>query len=182
MVKHIFAIKAEKPKSKSVKILGYLTALVIVLLAIHQMLLLIGLVAGKINVVGETTLATTWFFASTWLGFVIFLGILSVPFLIGMKASPLMRLMSMVLGWIVAVNFLISLLIVDFVSWEVRVTGLYTVDMKSTWQLLLLAILLVIAVGLMTWGRWPKRELNWKLMRKEQQKLYKQQFKKLKKK
>jgi len=92
-------------------------------------------------------------------GFLVASEVLAVPFLLRMRLSPLMRVVSMVLGWLVATAWLKLSLWVVFTGVMVDTMGFLGTSVllpAGLWAVFYSAALLVLAAWA-GWGLWPIR-------------------------
>jgi hypothetical protein len=91
-------------------------------------------------------------------GFIVVAEVFALPFLLRMRVSPLMRYVSMFLGWFVPLFWLcISLwlqLTVNAVN-NVGMVGTVAKLMPGWWAVLFSAALAILAVWI-SWGLWPR--------------------------
>lgn len=90
-------------------------------------------------------------------GLVVTLEILAIPFLLRMRLSPLMRIVSMVAGWVVAVWWLVVLTWQNVNPAALTNNGLLgsTAELPIGWW----SVTLMLGVGILivwsSWGLWP---------------------------
>ena len=97
MVKCIQATDVKTPKWPGVRALGWLLAAVTLAVILLQIVTLVPLSKGIGQLIDIEASAATWL-----IGVFVFIQVFSLPFLMGMKVTPGMRLASMMFGWISA--------------------------------------------------------------------------------
>lgn len=141
---------ASQPKTKNVQIVSIGLAAVFVAMAVVQLftfesfpdvLAAVGLPIDSVNV---------------WAAIIVTLEVFAVPFLLAMRLSPAMRIVSMISGWLVVLVWL-GISIRTTVSSGGGASGLLgaTITIPAgVWSVFFCAALAVVAVWA-TWGNWP---------------------------
>ena len=90
-------------------------------------------------------------------GVIVIAEVFALPFLLRMYVSPLMRVLSMVLGWLVAAIWTYILVVLTFSVNAVTDTGMLgtAVTVPSGWWNLGYAVVLIVLAGWSSWGLWP---------------------------
>ncbi len=83
--------------------------------------------------------------------------VLALPFLLGFKLSPLMRILSMVLGWLVPLMWFVLMIWLMFsTNTAVNVGFLGTVvKLMPGWWAVFVSIAMGILAAWSSWGLWP---------------------------
>ena len=162
MVRKIIAIEASEPKIKDIRSMGWMVVLLLVVAVFFQVMIMLNNSGANslVAVVSESTWASRLFLSSWMLGVMVFVEIFAVPFLIGAKVSVLMRLMSMLFGWLVAGVFLVAMLALNLSGSGVSLVVADMMAIPLDWMFILLAVVFVAPIGWVTWGRWPEREIE----------------------
>ena len=90
---------------------------------------------------------------------IVALEVAAVPFLLGMRLSPAMRVVSMVSGWLVLLGWFVTLILQNLSSHVIANNGLLgaTVSLPVGWW----SVLLIFAAGVLAawaaWGMWALR-------------------------
>ena len=148
MMRHIFATKAGKPKNKIIDKLGWIIVLILLAVVIGQGMLLMGFCEYDQTMFSMIRVAVLIFFEC-----------MMVPFVLWMKVSPGLRVVSMGSGRLIAISFLIIAIMICF-----------------NWLFVGWILLFAVMIGLVTWNRWPKDDLDRKRVRREQEKIFKQTY------
>lgn len=96
--------------------------------------------------------------------FIVIAEVLALPFLLGMRLSPLFRTVSMVLGWIVVVKWLFFAIWENIMVTSVTNNGMFgaTVPLPVGWWNVFFSLGLVILIVWVSWGMWPKMKKSGK--------------------
>lgn len=180
MIRRIFAIEATAPKLKAIGAMGSLLAAMVFAVAVVRLLVATGVAGGMVDVISVENWASKVFLSVGWMVGAMLAELLAVPFLLGMRVSPLMRVVSMGAGWLVVIGWLVSLVAMGASGALPAVVFADTLAIPLDGLFVVLVVMLGVAMGWVTWGRWPERELNWKLMKNEQEKLGRAEKKKAK--
>lgn len=153
--------------------LGCLLVTMILIAVVVQVMALTRVGGGIVEITSIETETAKVLLSPVWIGVAVLVQLLALPFIVGMKVSPLMRLMSMAMGWLAAVNFLVSVLVLNLTNSNPVVVFAEAMGVPLNGLFVLLSVMIAVAMGWMTWGRWPSRELNLEEVKKEQEKLAK---------
>ena len=90
-------------------------------------------------------------------GVIVMAEVLAVPFLLRMSLSPLMRIFSMVMGWIVPAVWLYIAVWLNVTTNAVNNIGLFgtKVPLMVGWWAVFFTIALAILAAWASWGMWP---------------------------
>lgn len=83
--------------------------------------------------------------------------VLALPFLLSMRLSPAMRLLSMVVGWWVIISWLKIAIFLTTTTNAVTNSGVLgaTVPLPAGWWMVGFFVLLAAMAALVSWGMWP---------------------------
>ena len=147
------AASAKKPKTRESQQVAYAYAAVLVILVLAQLFTF-----EKFLILLESFWLPGGKPAAYLLGSIIVVcEVLALPFLLRLKLSPLMRIISMVLSWLVPTIWLLLTLWLLFTVNAVSNIGLLgtTVKLIPGWW----AVFFCVAIGMMaawaSWGLWP---------------------------
>ncbi|HET8884283.1 MAG TPA: hypothetical protein VFM68_02330 [Candidatus Saccharimonadales bacterium] len=81
----------------------------------------------------------------------------AIPFLLSMRLSPAMRVVSMVAGWLVIASWLTLAVWINVTVNAVSNAGLLgaTVSLSPGWWMVFLFAALAVLAGWASWGMWP---------------------------
>jgi hypothetical protein len=87
--------------------------------------------------------------------------VFALPFLLRMYVSPLMRVTSMILGWVVPVVWIWIALSLNLMG-SVDPIGFFgtKLAMANGWWTVLFGVALAILSAWASWGMWPKRDVS----------------------
>lgn len=90
--------------------------------------------------------------------FIVIAEILALPFLLSMRLSPLFRVVSMVLGWIIVLKWLFFAIWENVMLATLTNTGMFgaTVPLPVGWWSVFFSLALGILIVWASWGMWPK--------------------------
>jgi hypothetical protein len=144
---------APAPKTKDVITMSRLYAILLAVIALCQLITFTDFL---------TLLSSFGFpgghpFAHFLGGFILFSEILAIPFLLKVKMSPLARVISMVFGWLVSIEWLyISLFLFFTINAVTNVGFLGTVvSLVPGWWTILISISFGLLSIWASWGMWP---------------------------
>ena len=147
------ATPAQKPKSKESQNIAYMYAAILVIFALAQLFTF-----DNFLILIESFWMPGGKSAAYLLGSIIVVSeVLALPFLLQIKLSPLMRIISMVMGWLVPLLwFIISIWLIFTVN-AVSNVGLLgtTVNLLPGWWAVFLSIALGMLAAWASWGLWP---------------------------
>jgi hypothetical protein len=157
--KKIVAIPADEPKLKDIKSMGILSGLLFMAMIVFQIITVTGVLSSIVALFSYDTVMAGVVFSPILIGILIFIEVFSIPFLTGMRASVLMRLVSMVFGWIAAFVLIASSVLLNVSDSHASLVILDNLMVPLDWLFTALALGLGATVAWTTWGRWPAREL-----------------------
>lgn len=144
-------------KTKQTAIVSYLLAAVLLLLVVGQIVKyesFVGLLSGYMLPVSVVTVGVL-------AGFIVFVELLAVPFLVRLRLSPAMRLVSMACGWLAIGIWLVLEIWLNFHAApspvgtkNTALFGASILPVAGWWSVLFLAALAVLAAWT-AWGMWP---------------------------
>ena len=148
------ATKPTPPKTKDTVKIAYLYVGILLLLLVTQILTFKGLL----------NLAESWgmpggvLFSNWLIAVLIFAEIFALPFLLRLKLSPLARIMSMVMTWIVPVIWVFISLWINLSVNAISNVGMLgtLVQLVPGWWVTFIAIAIGILAAWASWGMWPK--------------------------
>ena len=154
LVKTVVAIK---PKTHEAQQVAYLYAGILVIFALTQLYTFDSFL---------TLIESYWLpggdpIARLLAGIIVASEVFALPFLLGMKLSPLMRVFSMSLGWLVALIWIkIAFWLVMTINAVPNIGYLGTVvRLIPGWWSVFFGFALAILAGWASWGMWPTIDL-----------------------
>lgn len=156
------ATVAPKPKSSNIRKLGIGLSTLYAMMAITQLFSM----PAFIDVIYQMNMPSITV-AAVVAGLLIASEIAAIPFLLGLKLSPLMRLASLKAGYLVIIAWLV-LSIIDIVSGATQTLGLFGGDVlivPGWWAVWYLLGLMIVQIWV-SWGWWPKELTKLKKKRK----------------
>lgn len=95
--------------------------------------------------------------ASLLAALVVMAEVFMVPFLLGMRLSPAMRVLSMGLGWLVTIWWIVTLVWQNVTGSAPETSGLLgaTVAVPAGWWSALFMLGIAVLVAWVSWGQWP---------------------------
>jgi hypothetical protein len=95
--------------------------------------------------------------ASLLAALVVIAEVFMMPFLLGMVLSPAMRALSMSLGWLVTIWWIVTLVRQNVMGVALDSSGLLgaTVAVPSGWWSVLFMLGVAVLVAWVSWGQWP---------------------------
>jgi glucan phosphoethanolaminetransferase (alkaline phosphatase superfamily) len=162
MIKKIKATDVKTPIWPGVQALGWLLAAVTLAAILLQIVYIVPLSEGIGQLIDIEASAATWL-----LGLLVFVEIFSLPFLLGLKVSPLMRLSSMLNSWIAAA-VMAALAFSGCLEKGVygELSTLKILDTSYSIWLSAVSVLFLVAVVIVSIGWWPLRPDKKKPVRK----------------
>jgi hypothetical protein len=147
------ATSAQKPKSKESQNIAYMYAAILVIFAVAQLFTFDNflILIESFWMPGGKTFA--YLLGSS----IVVSEVLAIPFLLQIKLSPLMRIISMVMSWLVPLLwFIISIWLMVTIN-AVSNFGLLgtTVDLLPGWWTVFISIALGVLAAWASWGLWP---------------------------
>ncbi len=90
---------------------------------------------------------------------VVVIEVFSLPFLLAMRLSPLFRVVSMVLGWVVAIVWILISLWENCMIASITNNGMFgaTIPLPVGWWNVLFSLALGVLIIWASWGMWPER-------------------------
>lgn len=90
-------------------------------------------------------------------GLLVVFEVLSVPFLLGLRMSPAMRVVSMVSGWLLVIIWLFLLVPANFGMTAIENAGMLgaTLAEPISWWLVVRIVALGVLIAWAAWGMWP---------------------------
>jgi hypothetical protein len=154
------ATQASRPKTKNIRTISLVFAGVLIVMAIAQLFTF----EKFPSVVADLWLPGDSSSASVYSAVIVTLEVLALPFLLSMRLSPAMRLVSMVAGWTSVLIWLGISLWENLTTNVVSNSGLLgdTVTLPIGWWSVLVCLALAVLAGWSSWGMWP---LNKKMTR-----------------
>ncbi|MFZ2125291.1 MAG: hypothetical protein WAV01_01555 [Candidatus Saccharimonadales bacterium] len=147
------AVPAKAPKTKEAKNVAYLYAAILVIFVLAQLFTFDDFLrlVTSFDVPGGK--AVSYFLASL----IVSAEVLALPFLLGMSASPLMRIISMVLGWIVPAIWIFFAVWLNVTINAVSNIGFLgtAVNLTPGWWAVCFGIAMAILAAWASWGMWP---------------------------
>lgn len=150
------ATSAKKPKTNESRNIAYIYAAILVIFALFQLFTF-----EKFLVLMDSLWLPGGKPTAYLIGSVIVVSeVMALPFLLRLKLSPLMRITSMVLGWLVPIIWLFLtlwlLLTINAVS-NIGFLGT-TVDLIPGWWAVFVCIAIGILAAWSSWGLWPVKK------------------------
>ena len=144
---------AKEPRTKDAQKMAYLYAALLIVLAVSQLF----------NFDEFLTLLESFWLpggvvVAHLLGVIIVISeVFSLPFLLGMRLSPIMRIISMILGWLTALIWLKLAFWLNLTINAVSNIGFLgtTVHLAPGWWTVLFSLSLCILAAWAGWGLWP---------------------------
>lgn len=147
------ATQAPKPKTKNIRTVGVALAGVFVVMAVAQLFTFEDFPA---------VIAAMWLpggedIASVRAAFIVALEVGAVPFLLGMRLSPAMRVCSMVAGWLAILAWFVATIMQNLSTGVIVNSGMLgaTVQLPVGWWNTLLIVAMGILAAWAAWGMWP---------------------------
>ena len=147
------ATPAKKPKTRDAQQIAYLYAFILVVFVVTQLFTFSDFLRllESFWLPGGTTIAYLLG------GIIVVSEVFALPFLLGMSLSPLMRVVSMVLGWLVALIWIKLALWLMLTVNAVSNIGYFGTMIRLTpgWWAVFFGIALGILTAWASWGMWP---------------------------
>lgn len=153
MKHHVRATPAPAPKTDNIRGVSLLLAAIILLMAVAQLFSY----EKFPDLIGSFWLPGGDFTAKLLAAVIVIVDVFALPFLLRMRLSPLMRVVSMVCGWlVVAIWFALSLW-VNLATTGATNAGLLgaTVSLPVGWWMVSLLAGVGVLTGWTSWGMWP---------------------------
>lgn len=148
------AVKPNEPKTKDTVKIAYLYIGILLFFLVTQILTFKGLLnlAESWGLPGGTTFSN-WLVAS-----LIFAEIFALPFLLRLRLSPLARILSMIMTWVVPALWLAISLWINLTENAISNIGMMgdLVQLVPGWWAALLSVAIGILAAWVSWGMWPK--------------------------
>jgi hypothetical protein len=147
------ATPAKKAKTKDSQNIAYMYAVILVIFVVAQLFTFDKFLPLLENFALPGGVPIAHLFG----GLFVASGVLALPFLLGFKLSPLMRFVSMVLGWLVPAMWLSVTLWLVFSTNSVTNVGFLgtVVKLMPGWWAVFVSIALGVLAAWSTWGLWP---------------------------
>jgi hypothetical protein len=147
------ATSAPRPKTKNIVAIGFLAAGIIAVMTIGQLFTFENfpaLIAKLWLPGGEVT-------AKVLASILVIIEVLALPFLLGMRLSPLFRVTSMVLGWCVVAIWMIIAFWENIMVTSITSYGVFgaTIPLPVGWWNVFFSLALGILLVWASWGMWP---------------------------
>lgn len=144
---------APKPKTENTKIIAYIYAGILLVFVLCQLFSF----DGFLVLLDSFWLPGGSMFARSLGGLIVIFELSAIPFLIGMRLSPLARFLSMVSGWIVpAIWFMLGLWINLTINRITNVGFLGSlISIMPGWWVNMICIAFGILSAWVSWGMWP---------------------------
>lgn len=142
-----------RPKTSNVRYVSVALAAVFVLLAVAQLYSF----EEYPSVIASLGLPGGRQLADVYAALLVTAEVLAVPFLLSMQLSPAMRAVSMVLGWLVIVSWLIVAVFINVTINAITNSGVLgaTLPVTPGWWMVCCFIGLGILAAWSSWGMWP---------------------------
>ena len=145
-------IAAPKPKTPRVRLIAIALAAVFVVMAVAQLYSFEDFPA----VIADMELHGDEPMAGLFAALLVTGEVLAVPFLLGMRLSPAMRVVSMVAGWLVIVAWLKIAIYINVTAATMNggVLGA-TIPVPTGWWMVCIFVALGVMSAWASWGMWP---------------------------
>lgn len=144
---------APEPKTRDVKIVSVALAAVFVILAVAQLYSYEDF---------PDVIASLWLhggrpFAELCAALLVTGEVVAVPFLLGMRLSPAMRIVSMVAGWVIIAVWLKIAVVINVSDNAITNSGVLgaTVPLTPGWWMVCVFVALGVLSAWASWGMWP---------------------------
>ena len=153
MIRFAKQTTARKAKTKDVPIISIILASIIVVMLLAQLFKFEELS----YIITAFALPISSDFSSIIAGILVSLELFSLPFILSMTLSPLMRIMSMIFGWLVVTFWLFVSLWLNLNQVTNANAGIFgaTIELPIGWWMLGFSILLGVLTARVSWGMWP---------------------------
>lgn len=144
---------APKPMSKNTRVVGIAAVGVLVVMAVTQLFSF----EDFPNVLASLWLPGGDAMARTLAALIVSMEVLAVPFLLSMRLSPAMRVLSMIMGWLVAATWLKLTLWENLTTNTISNAGLLgaTIRLPAGWWSVCFALAFGVLIAWTSWGMWP---------------------------
>lgn len=141
------------PKTTHIHSIGVFLAAILTLMVVAQLFTF----EDFADVLAGTWLPLSMASAQTIVAFVVTLEVLALPFLLHMRLSPLMRVLSMVSGWIVLVVWFGLSIWENILPSTISNAGFLgaTATIPVGWWSVFFSLGLIILGAWVSWGMWP---------------------------
>lgn len=145
----VTATDPPQPKTKNVRKISLLLAGILLAMVVAQLFSF----EKFPNVIADMHLPGGEVFAKLRAALIVTFEVFALPFLLGMRLSPAMRIVSMVAGWAVVMGWLAAAILMD----KTVNSGLLgaTVPLASGWWMIFFVVGLGVLVAWSAWGMWP---------------------------
>lgn len=144
---------ATSPKTENVKYASIALAAVFVLLAVAQLYSF----EDFPQVIASMGLEGGRPMAEVYAALLVTGEVLALPFLLGMRLSPAMRAVSMLVGWLVVLSWLKIAIFLNVTTNAVTNSGVLgaTIPVPAGWWMVCLFVALALLTVWASWGLWP---------------------------
>lgn len=142
-----------KPKTKNIKTIALLYAAIILVFAVSQLYTF----EGFLTLLDSFGLPGGSSTAQVLAAVIVITEVFALPFLLRMRLSPAMRVVSMVCGWLVALKWFALSLWVMFTVNAISNIGFLgdVVHLTPGWWTVFFSVALGILAAWASWGMWP---------------------------
>jgi hypothetical protein len=149
------ATAAPRPKTKNIRTIGLALAGIFVLMAVAQLFTF----EEFPDAIKAMWLPGGEALAPVRAALIVVFEVGAIPFLLGMRLSPAMRIASMVSGWLVVAGWLVASVWQNFSTNVIANSGLLGASVKLPvgWWSILFCLALGILAAWAAWGMWPFR-------------------------
>lgn len=147
------ATAAPQPKTKNIRTVGLALAGVFVVMAVAQLFTFEELP----EVIKAMWLPGGDALAPVRAALIVVFEVGAIPFLLGMRLSPAMRIASMVLGWLAVAAWFVASVWQNFSTGVIANSGLLGASVKLPvgWWSILFCLALGVLAAWAAWGMWP---------------------------
>lgn len=146
---------APEPKTQGVRYASLAMAAILVVLAVAQLYSYEDF---------PDVVASMWLFggrvdATIWAAIIVILEVGALPFLLSLRLSPAMRIISMIAGWLVVVFWLLISVWINMSINAVTNSGVLgaTIPIAPDWWIVGVIALVGVMTAYVSWGMWPTR-------------------------
>ena len=147
------AMPPSNPKTKNIVAISYLAAGFVVTMAVAQLFTFENFPA----LITSLWLPGGEVMAKSLAAIIVTIEVLALPFLLSMTLSPLFRVVSMGLGWLTVLIWVILSLWENLMRGSISSSGIFgaTIPLPVGWWSVLFSLALGILVAWASWGMWP---------------------------
>jgi len=152
-IQFALAEPAGKPKTDNVHTVALLFAVILLLMAVAQLFSFekfVPLIETFGLPGGEAMAVLT-------AGVIVVSEVFALPFLLRMRLSPLMRVVSMMCGWLTVASWLVLVIWANVAKPDIETVGFLgtSIDLLLGWWTVVYVIALGILAAWASWGMWP---------------------------